>query len=116
MMKHQSNAKFYLLFIQIFMFSISAEAQKVTCSGTVLSATDGEPIIGATISQVGVKSTVAVTNLDGNFSINVPIGSAIKIGYIGYSPQTVKATKNMTVRLSERSQSLNDVVVIGYGT
>src|SRR5574344_456490 len=116
MMKHQSNAKFYLLFILIFMFSISAEAQKVTCSGTVLSATDGEPIIGATISQVGVKSNVAVTNLDGHFSINVPIGSAIKIGYIGYSPQTVKATKNMTVRLSERSQSLNDVVVIGYGT
>ena len=61
-------------------------------------------------------STGVITDLDGKYTINAPAGSNLKISYIGYVTQTVKAGRNSTVKLVEDSKTLAEVVVIGYGT
>ena len=94
------------------LVSMPASAQnKVT--GNVVDE-NGEPVIGASITVVGKKGMGAVTDLDGNYTLNVPAGTKITVSYIGYLPQTVKAGTN--VKLVEDRQSLEEVVVVGYGT
>jgi len=94
------------------LVSLPASAQnKVT--GNVVDE-NGEPVIGASITVVGKKGMGAVTDLDGNYTLNVPAGTKITVSYIGYLPQTVKAGTN--VKLVEDRQSLEEVVVVGYGT
>lgn len=85
-------------------------------SGKVTSAEDGEPIIGATVKVVGSKTAGAVTDINGNFSISAPAGAQLEITYIGMEKQTVKASNNMTIKLSNDNQSLGEVVVTGYGS
>ncbi len=80
--------------------------------GTVKDKT-GEPLIGVSVTYGSGQGTV--TDIDGNFSVNVP-GSTIKFSYIGYKPQSLKASGNMNVTLEEDNTTLEDVVVIGYGT
>ena len=74
----------------------------------------GEPLIGVSITYGQGQGTV--TDIDGNFSVNVPSGTFIKVSYVGYKPQTVKAGANMAITLEEDNTTLDDVVVIGYGT
>ena len=87
-------------------------AKKLT--GTVVDA-KGEPIIGATIKVKG-SSTGTVTDIDGNFSVEAKPGVTIEISYVGFKTTEVKAGANMKVTLNEDSQSLNEVVVVGFGT
>ena len=94
-------------------FSMSALAQTDAIKGTVLDIT-GEPIIGATVTVAGQKGTGAITDLDGNYTLKVPKDTKVTITYIGYLPQTVKV--GTTVKLLEDKQSLDEVVVVGYGT
>lgn len=84
--------------------------------GTVTSATDGEPLIGATVRVAGTDAAT-VTDLDGNFSIQADDGQTLTISYIGFVEQAVKVSgDNLQVKLEEeKDQSLNEVVVIGYG-
>ena len=96
----------------MLMFSASAMAQDQTVTGTVLDEL-GEPVIGATVTVAGTK-TATVTDLDGNYSIKVPKDGKITITYIGYLPMTVKG--GGTVKLQEDRQSLEEVVVVGYGS
>ena len=96
----------------MLMFSASALAQNETVTGTVLDEL-GEPVIGATVTVVGSK-TATVTDLDGNYKIAVPKNGKVTISYIGYMPLTVKA--GGTVSLQEDKQSLEEVVVVGYGS
>ena len=96
----------------ILMFSASALAQNETVTGTVLDEL-GEPVIGATVTVEGTK-TATVTDLDGNYKIDVPKGKKITISYIGYMPVTVAA--GGTVKLEEDKQTLEEVVVVGYGS
>ena len=87
-----------------------------TVNGTVKDAT-GEPMIGVTVSAGG--NVGAVTDLDGNFTIsNVSPSAALTISYVGYKTQTVKvgSQKNLNIVLEEDNTTLEDVVVIGYGT
>lgn len=89
--------------------------QSGVVKGQVLDST-GEPVIGATVKVQGSK-TGAVTDLDGNFSLNAAPGSMIEISYIGYKNQTVKAgSAPLKVTLKEDNQTLNEVVVVGFGT
>lgn len=82
--------------------------------GTVKDKT-GEPLIGVSVTYGNGKGTV--TDIDGNFSVNVPAGSTIKLSYVGYKPQTVKAGGgNLNITLEEDNTTLEDVVVVGYGT
>jgi TonB-linked SusC/RagA family outer membrane protein len=86
-----------------------------TVTGKVLSATDSEPLIGATVVVQG-KQGGAVTDLDGNFSIEANDGQILVVSYIGYITQNIKVSgNNIMVNLKEKANSLNDVVVIGYG-
>ncbi len=94
------------------MFSASALAQNQTVSGTVLDEL-GEPVIGATVTVEGEK-TATITDMDGNYKIAVPKGKKITISYIGYMPMTV--APGGTVKLEEDKQTLEEVVVVGYGS
>jgi len=96
----------------MLMFSASAMAQNQTVSGTVLDEL-GEPVIGATVTVEGTK-TATVTDLDGNYKIQAPKGAKVVITYIGYMPMTV--APGGTVKLQEDKQTLEEVVVVGYGT
>ena len=86
-----------------------------TVKGTV-SDKAGEPVIGASVRVDGTKTGV-VTDLDGNFSVNASKDATLTISYVGYVTQKVNVggRSNIAVVLVEDAQSLEDVVVIGYG-
>ncbi|MBQ6209340.1 MAG: TonB-dependent receptor [Prevotella sp.] len=88
-------------------------AQNQTVKGTVVDES-GEPIIGATVLVEGQKTGGTVTDIDGNYEISVPADAKITVTYIGFMPQTVKP--GGVIRLAEDRQSLEEVVVVGYGT
>ena len=96
------------------MIPLGMSAQ--TVKGTV-SDEAGEPIIGATVKVQG-SNDATVTDFDGNFSIKASSNATLVISYIGYESQEVKVggKSNITVTLKEDNTTLNDVVVIGYGT
>lgn len=79
---------------------------------------NGEPMIGVTVIIKGVNGG-AITDLDGNFTINVPAGkNALELSYTGYKSQSVNISgkNNVTVKMEPDMMGLDDVVVIGYGT
>lgn len=81
----------------------------------VVKDIEGLPIIGANIVVKG-QSIGTITDIDGNFSIDASIGSILKISFIGYETREVKvASENLTVKLKEETNSLDEVVVVGYG-
>lgn len=91
--------------------------QAQTVKGNVVDAT-GEPVIGATVKESGLPSNGAVTDLDGNFTLQLKGKSKkVEISFIGLKTQTVDVSKgNVKVTMQDDATSLNDVVVIGYGT
>lgn len=100
----------------LVLFAIAATAiQAQTIKGNVKD-TSGEPIIGASVKEPGTKN-VAVTDLDGNFSINVTNGQELQFSYIGMKAKTVKTAGKSTVNvvLEDEATSLDELVVIGYG-
>ena len=91
------------------------QAKKVT--GCVKDAL-GEPIIGASVVEKGAPTNGTITDFDGNFTLTVS-GNKLQISYIGYLPQVVKVQSGVTsynVTLKEDAKTLDEVVVIGYGT
>ncbi len=96
------------------LLSTSAFAQKNTFKGVVVDD-QGEPIIGATVVQKGVKSGGAITDLDGNFTIQTDGTAPLVISYVGCKNAEVKLGPNMRVVLQQDDKTLDDVVVIGYG-
>ncbi|MDE6396801.1 MAG: SusC/RagA family TonB-linked outer membrane protein, partial [Muribaculaceae bacterium] len=106
------------LFLIAFLTCLGVYAQNVNVSGTVVSQSDGEPLMGASVTVKGSPTGVS-TDLDGNFQISAPKGSTILVSYVGFTPQEfhVKGSeKGIVIQLIEDSYILNDVVVIGYGT
>lgn len=97
----------------LLVTAILAQAQNVTVHGTVVSGTDNEPLIGATVYCDATK-TGASTDFDGTFTLTVPDGAILKFSYVGYAPQERKAEDNMQVALGESDDMLDEVVVIGY--
>lgn len=80
-----------------------------------VSDVKGEPLVGATIVQKGTQNKT-ITDIDGNFTLEAPIGSTLVVSYIGCIDKEVKATKNMELTLSDDVAALDEVVVVGYGT
>jgi iron complex outermembrane receptor protein len=106
------------LFIILALASFSvANAQELTVTGKVKDAADGSSIPGVTIV---VKGTTigAVTDIDGNFSIKVQPGAVLLFSFMGYTTQEIPVAGKqvITVSLAASVTSLNEVVVIGYGT
>lgn len=87
--------------------------QKQTVKGTVKDA-NGEPIIGASVKVKG-STGGTVTDIDGNFTLDVPAGAELEISSIGYLKQVVKAKANVAIVLKDDSQTLDELVVVGYG-
>ena len=86
-----------------------------TVKGTVISGSDNEPLIGASVMVEGTKNG-AVTDLDGNFTISAKNGQTLEVSYLGFITQKVKVTGSViNVTLLEDKQSLDEVVVVGYG-
>ncbi len=102
----------YLLLLLALMVSMATKAQGIL--GTVTDES-GEPVIGASVVEKGNPQNGTITNIDGQFTLKVNAGTPITVSYIGYLTQDVKANNNMTVVLKEDAQTLQDVVVIGYG-
>ena len=94
------------------LLATSSFAQSNAIKGHVKDAS-GEPVMGATITVKG--KAVGITDIDGNFSIDAAPGTELTFTFLGMSPQTVKASGNMTVTMSNDDKQLNEVVVIGYG-
>ena len=91
-----------------------AEQGRITAKGVILDA-QGEPVIGASVFEKGNQGNGVVANVDGTFSISVPAGATLVFSSIGYTTQEVAASANMRVVMSEDSEMLEDVVVVGYG-
>lgn len=90
-------------------------AQTKAVTGVVVDAT-GEPIIGASVLEIGTTNGT-ITDVDGNFTIQVPVGAKLEVSYIGYKTQqiVVGASNTYKVVLKEDAEMLDEVVVTGYG-
>ena len=104
-----------MTFIACLFLSIGMALAQTQVSGTVTSSEDGSPVIGASIKVVGTN-TGTVTNIDGNFSLNVSANAKLEVSYIGMVTKTVKAAKNMKIVLDPDNHSLDEVMVVAYGT
>lgn len=93
----------------------SVQQNTVKVTGTVKDA-NGEPIIGANVMVVGTATGV-ITDIDGNFSLNVPVGSKLQFSFIGYKEQVVSVKKGISLNivLEEDAQMLGEVEVVAYG-
>lgn len=100
----------------LLIVAMTVHAQNITVRGTVLSASDSEPLIGASVVVAGQKSLAVATDIDGNFQLTVPEGSDLQVSYIGFRDKTVKAEPSMTIVLEEDTRLLDEVVVVGYST
>ena len=96
--------------------SLNAQAQKIHVKGNLVDGT-GEPLIGATVKVKGNASVGAVTDLDGNFKIDVPSeNSTLVFTYVGMKTKEVKIGKKREFKLSlEDDNAIGEVVVVGYG-
>ena len=94
------------------LLTASSFAQSNAIKGQVKDAS-GEPVMGATITVNG--KAVGITDMDGNFTVDAAPGTKLTFTYLGMTPKTVQASKNMIITMIDDSKSLNEVVVIGYG-
>lgn len=95
--------------------AVQQQAKK-TVTGTVLDE-NGEPIVGATVTEAGNPKNGTITNVDGKFTLQINSGSKVTVNYLGYVQQDVTVSGNsVAVNLVPTSQSLDEVVVVAYGT
>lgn len=113
------KTQFISLLIALLAGLLPLQAQQVSISGIVTDKKLNEPIIGASVVVKGT-SNGCITDLDGNFQLNnVASGSTLVVSYIGYQTQEIPLQKGKTsyqVTLSEDTQTLDEVVVVGFGT
>ncbi len=110
------RAMMLLLFLApMSLVCSNAQAQK-PISGVVVSASDGEPLVGVSV-QVKGTSEGSITDIDGNFSLTASQGQTLVFSYIGFITQEVKvgAASTLSITLKEDYETLNEVVVVGYG-
>jgi len=105
------------LFACLFLVGVGLSyAQSVSISGRVLSGSDGQPIIGATVT-VSQTGTGAVADVNGNFTVNAATGALLTFRAIGYETVEVPAQNGMTVRMRPDDQILDEVIITaGFGT
>ena len=98
---------------QVWLAPTAAYAQQSIVKGTIIDEF-GEPVPGASVVVAGT-TTGTITDFDGKFSLNVKPGTELRISFVGYETQTVKAKDGMTIQLSENSELLGEVEVVAYG-
>jgi len=93
----------------------TVQQQAIQVKGTVVDEMTNDPIIGANVIVKGTTNGTG-TDFDGNFALEAPAGATLVVSYIGYISKEVKATAaKMTIHIKEDTQTLNEVVVVGYG-
>ncbi|MBO4622130.1 MAG: TonB-dependent receptor [Paludibacteraceae bacterium] len=92
-----------------------AFAQNGTVANGIVRDVDGEPVIGANVVEKGT-SNGTITDFDGKFSLTVERNATLVISYVGMQDKEVRAAKNIIVNLSENTEVLDELVVVGYGT
>ncbi len=104
----------YALVGMLLLFCAAVQAQ--TISGNVKDG-NGEPIIGATVMEQGTQNGT-VTDFDGNFTLKLQKGGNLNISYVGMKSQVIKTAgkSSVNVTLEDDNTTLNDLVVVGYGT
>ena len=112
-MKSKKRAFFFTLLL--LMVCVVVQAQSLQVEGTVISKSDGEPIIGATVLESGTTNGT-ITDLDGKFLLTVKQNAEFTISYVGFKSQTLKAQGVLQVVLEEDAEILQEVVVTGYTT
>ncbi len=114
MLKQERNnkARRMLTLFSAACLSLSAFAESISVKGHVKDAT-GEPVIGATVTMGG--KAAAVTDYDGNFTITAERGAELIVSFIGYQNAITAAAPEIVVTMQDDSQTLEQVVVIGYG-
>ena len=97
--------------------SVDQAKATVQVNGVVLDTSD-QPVVGASVIEVGTQGNGTLTGADGSFKLTITQGASLRITSLGYKPVTVRpsAGKSVRVVLEEDSEVLNDVVVVGYGT
>ncbi|MCR4769104.1 MAG: TonB-dependent receptor [Bacteroidaceae bacterium] len=108
--------RFLMMSLVLCMMPLAMSAQNVIKG--IVKDNNGEPIIGAAVIEVGNPNHGTVTNYDGNFELKNVTKDAIKVSYLGFVPQTitVKGKSFVNVILKEDTKSLDEIVVVGYGT
>ncbi|PID93196.1 MAG: hypothetical protein CSA95_08605 [Bacteroidetes bacterium] len=116
-MVHLRRKLAVLLTLLLVMASAISYGQKITVTGKVVSAADGETLIGATVQNANDLTKGTVTDLDGFFTLEVAPGTILKVSYVGFLSRevTVEDQTALTVALEPNSELLNEVVIIGYG-
>lgn len=104
-----------LMFLAGMFLSIGMALAQTQVKGTVVSSSDGEPVVGASVVIPGTK-TGTVTDIDGNFSLSVPSGSKLVISYLGMQSKTVNAASRMKVQLDPDDKTLDEVMVVAFGS
>lgn len=109
--------KLFLLLVAVLTIGLCASAQTRTVNGTVLDATNGDPLIGASVTAHGATTGVA-TDADGAFTITVPSSvTKLTVSYVGYETQHVTIhSGELVVKLHPTTAVLDQVIAVAYGT
>ena len=104
------------MFLVAFLLAAVGAMAQTQVSGTVVSQDDGEPIVGATVMVVGTTVGTA-TDVDGKFTLTCPQGkNLLRVTYVGMEPLEVTARPNMRIELKSDQSSLDEVLVVAFGT
>ncbi|MDL2303262.1 TonB-dependent receptor [Dysgonomonas sp. OttesenSCG-928-D17] len=111
-----TNLRKWTMTIMAFIMSVGLYAQQLTIKGKIVDETDS-PLIGATVSVVG-KTVGVSADTNGEFSIKAARGETLQFSYLGYVSQSLKITNqnSLVIRMEPKTSSLDEVVVVGYGT
>ena len=114
----QQNMKTKFLTLFAFIISMAIYGQNVNVTGTVTEASSGQPLPGVNVILKNT-TTGTSTDFDGNFTLNnIAVNSVVVISYLGFVTQEITITNDqpLSIALAEDSESLDEVVLIGYGT
>ncbi len=111
------KVKFKSLFIVFLLMCTAVFAQEVTIKGKVTSKADGEPILGANVIIKGTKRGTS-TDFDGNYEIKIKQGEILEVSYLGFKSKSVPFVNQKVInfQLEEDSSTLDEIVIVGYGT
>ena len=105
-----------LILAWLLLFAVNVFAQGRSVTGTVYSAEDNEPLIGATVKVKG-ENIAGATDLNGRFTLNGVSTSAkhLEVSYVGYQPKTVEIKPDMTIYLNTSTEMLDEMIVVAFG-
>lgn len=105
-----------LILALLLMMTVNVFADGRSVTGTVFSAEDNEPLIGATVKVKG-ENNAAATDVDGQFRLNgvSPSAKHLEVSYVGYQPQTVEIKPDMKIYLHTATEMLDEMIVVAFG-